>query len=150
MQYWLFKSEPETFGIEDLMKLPEQKSLWDGVRNYQARNFMKTMQVGDKGLFYHSSCKHPGVYGVIEVVEECVVDTTQFDNKSDYYDAKATPEKPIWYCVTVKFVKKLPKPWLLQEIKQNASLQDMLILRKGNRLSITPVTKAEFEVFYDK
>jgi len=137
------KSEPSCFSIDDLEK--KKISSWDGVRNYQARNFMLEMKRGDKILFYHSSAKEVGVVGVMSVAKEAYADHTAQDPNNEHYDPKATKEKPIWYMVDVKFEKKFPRTILLEELKKEKVLKDMLILRKGNRLSITPLTQKEFE-----
>lgn len=142
-KYWLMKSEPDAFSIDDLKK--EKKSLWDGVRNYQARNFMMNeMQVGDLVLFYHSNAKPPGVIGLAEISAEAVPDITAQDPKSKYYDAKASEEKPIWHCVEVRFKKKFKKLISLDDLKAEKSLKEMLVVQKGQRLSIQPVKEKEF------
>ena len=144
-KYWLMKSEPDAYSIDDLKK--EKKGLWDGVRNYQARNFMMNdMNIGDEILFYHSNAKPPGVAGIATVSQEAVPDITAQDPKGKYYDAKASPEKPIWYCVEVAFKKKFAREVSLEELRSSKSLKDMLLLRRGQRLSILPVTKKEFDV----
>ena len=143
MNYWLFKSEPSTYGIDHLAK--DKLTAWSGVRNYQARNFMRDgMRIGDRALFYHSSCDEPGIAGIVEVIKSAYPDETQFDRKSRYYDAGATREKPRWFNVDVKFVKKT-RTVGLPELRAHPTLKKMLILQRGNRLSITPVTKAEWE-----
>ena len=144
-QYWLMKSEPDEFSIDDLAKSPRKTGPWTGVRNYQARNFMRDrMQVGDGVLFYHSSCPEPGIAGLAEVAHAAYPDATQFDPKSKYYDAKSTRENPRWLHVDVKFVKKTPL-LSLDEMRAMPALRDMVTLRRGNRLSITPVTPAEWK-----
>jgi predicted RNA-binding protein with PUA-like domain len=143
MKYYLMKSEPTCFSIDDLQK--KKVSSWDGVRNYQARNFMMEMKLGDKILFYHSSAKEIGVVGTMTVAKEAYPDHTAQEKNNDHYDPKATKENPIWYMVDIKFENKFPRTVLLDEIKKEKSLKDMVILRKGNRLSITPVTQKEFE-----
>ena len=146
MQYWLMKSEPETFSIEDLSSLPKQTTGWDGVRNYQARNFMRDkMKQGDKVLFYHSSCKVPGVVGTAEVVKEGYPDDTAWDKKSKYYDPKSTPDSPRWYRVDIQLREVFPQAVTLNQIKATPELQDMKVVQKGQRLSIQPVTRQEFE-----
>ena len=143
-QYWLMKSEPDEFGIDDLKK--KKVEAWTGVRNYQARNFMRDeMKEGDEILFYHSSCKPTGVAGVATVASSAYPDPTQFDPKSSYYDEKSTQEKLRWMLVDVKFKAKFSTFVDLQEIKNERKLSEMKIVQKGNRLSITPVTKAEFD-----
>jgi predicted RNA-binding protein with PUA-like domain len=145
MRYWLMKSEPGDVGIDDLAALPDQTVAWYGVRNYQARNFMRDqMRVGDKVLFYHSSCAEPGVAGVAEVSKLAYPDETQFDPKNKYFDARATPENPRWFNVDVKLVKKtrlLP----LSELRAYPELASLRILQRGNRLSITPVDPKEYQ-----
>lgn len=137
------KSEPDVFSIADLERV--KTSLWDGVRNYQARNFMMNdMQKGDLVLFYHSNAEPPGVAGVAEVASAAEPDPAQFDKKSEYYDPKATKEKPIWYCVRVGFKEKFAEVIPLPELRATAELKDMLLLKKGQRLSIQPVTPKEF------
>lgn len=147
-QYWLFKSEPSEFSIDDLKRVSRES--WGGVRNYQARNFMRDqMQVGDELLFYHSSCPKPGVVGVAKVVKEAYPDGSAFDKSSAYYDSKSDPENPRWLMVDVEFVEKFDRVIELKELRENSQLNDMLILRKGNRLSITPLKKSEFQAIKD-
>jgi predicted RNA-binding protein with PUA-like domain len=139
MRYWLMKSEPEECSIDDLVKAPKQSVPWFGVRNFQARNFMRNeMKIGDQVFFYHSSCEVPGIYGLAEVSSEPYPDETQFDKKSNYYDEKSRPEKPRWYLVDVKLVKKT-RAVPLSEMRATPEIADMIVLRRGNRLSITPV-----------
>jgi predicted RNA-binding protein with PUA-like domain len=141
------KSEPDVFSIDDLAKKPNQISAWDGVRNYQARNFMMNdMKVGDEVLFYHSNATPPGIAGLANVASASYPDPTQFDKKSEYYDAKATKEKPRWFLVDVKFKAKFKTFIPLDQIKVVPELSSMIIVQKGTRLSITPVTKKEYEV----
>lgn len=142
MRYWLMKSEPSEYSIADLER--DGRSPWFGVRNYQARNFMTEMRVGDKVLFYHSTCSEPGVYGIAEVVSEAHSDGSQY-LPGKYFEPRATEDEPVWSCVDVGFVSKLREPYLLPEIRANAKLAGMRILQKGNRLSITPVTREEFD-----
>lgn len=145
MRYWLFKSEPDCFSIDALRQRPKQTEHWDGVRNYQARNMLRDeVKEGDEILFYHSNCNPPGIAGIAKVVKAGYPDFTALDPHSDHYDPKSTSEKPQWYMVDVKFVEKFPRLISLDELKQNPALHDMLILRRGNRLSITPVTKSEW------
>jgi predicted RNA-binding protein with PUA-like domain len=144
MRYWLMKSEPDEASIDDLANAPARTLPWTGVRNYQARNFMRdTMRIGDGVLFYHSSCPEPGIAGIAEVVSTAYPDPTQFDAKSPYYDPKSKPEEPRWMLVDVKFVKKTPLI-SLAELRTHPELADMRVLAKGNRLSITPVTEAQW------
>jgi len=146
MQYWLMKSEPDEFSIDDLVRAKNQSTPWVGVRNYQARNYMRdVMQVGDRALFYHSSCPEPGVAGVVEISREAYPDATQFDPKSPYYDAKSTRAAPRWLHVDVQLVKKT-RLVPLAELRATRGLEDMVTLRRGNRLSITPVTPAEWKI----
>ncbi len=145
MRYWLMKSEPDEFGIDDLAKAPRKTTAWFGVRNYQARNYMRdAMQVGDGVLFYHSSCPEPGIAGIAEVASTPYPDGSQFDPKSPYYDAKSKREEPRWMLVDVKLVKKTQLLGLA-EMRSMAALEDMITLKRGNRLSITPVTPAEWK-----
>lgn len=149
MNYWLMKSEPDTFSIDHLKQ--KKKSGWDGVRNYQARNFMRDeMKKGDLVLFYHSSCEVPGVAGIAKVSKESYPDPTQFDAKSDYYDSKATKETPRWFMVEVEFVEKFEKNFTLSDIKKTKGLEQMLVIQKGSRLSINPVTANEFQIIRSK
>ena len=143
MKYWLLKSEPSAYGIDDLAK--DGTTAWTGVRNYQARNFMRDgMSKGDRAFFYHSSCDVPGIAGIAEVSKAAYPDATQFDRKSRYYDADATREEPRWFNVDVKFVKKT-RTVGLDELRGNRLLGDMHVLRRGNRLSVMPVTEAEWK-----
>ena len=144
MRYWLLKSEPDEFSIDDLAKAKGRTTPWFGVRNYQARNFMRDqMTVGDRAFFYHSSCPEPGIAGTAEIVSVAYADATQFDRKSPYYDAKSTREAPRWVNVDVKFLAKLRFVSLV-ELRANPRLATMRVLQRGNRLSITPVDPAEW------
>ncbi|WP_018623781.1 EVE domain-containing protein [Kangiella aquimarina] len=146
MNYWLMKSEPDVFGIEHLKALPNKTDHWDGVRNYQARNMMRDeMKKGDKVFFYHSNCKPPAIVGIMEVVKEGYVDHTAFDPDQKYYDPKSNPDNPRWYMVDVKHVRDLKREIPLDELKQYPELADMKLVQKGNRLSIMPVTKEEWD-----
>jgi predicted RNA-binding protein with PUA-like domain len=150
MRYWLMKSEPDEFSIDDLARAPRRGSPWFGVRNYQARNFMRDqMQVGDQVLFYHSSCAEPGIAGLAEVCASAYADETQFDPKSKYYDPKATRAQPRWFNVDVKFVRKTPLLGLT-ELRRHEALAGMRVLARGNRLSITPVDPAEWKFITTK
>ena len=145
MRYWLMKSEPTDCSIDDLAALPGQTVAWYGVRNYQARNFMRDqMKVGDKVFFYHSNCAEPGIAGLAEVSRLAYPDQTQFDPKSHYFDPKATPQTPRWFNVDVKLVKKTLL-LSLKELRRHPELERMRTLQKGNRLSITPVDPREWE-----
>lgn len=142
-QYWLMKSEPDAYSIDQFKK--DKTTLWEGVRNYQARNFMtQSMKVGDEFLFYHSNATPPCVVGLGKISKPAQADPTALDKKSKYYEPKATPERPIWECVEVKFVEKFKTPFTLAEIKADPKLTSMLLIKKGNRLSIQPVTPSEF------
>jgi predicted RNA-binding protein with PUA-like domain len=146
IQYWLFKSEPETFSIDHLAKKPKQTEHWDGVRNYSVRNMMRDqMRVGDKGFFYHSSCTPPGIAGILEVVKTGYPDHSAFHPESKYYDPGSTPEHPRWYMVDVRLVKKFNRFIPLEELKRHPLLKKMPINQRGNRLSISPVTKCEWD-----
>ncbi len=146
MNHWLLKSEPDVFSIDDLKARGKKGEPWDGVRNYQARNFMRDdMKKGDLALFYHSNTDVPGVVGVMEVAKEAQPDPSARDPKSKYYDPKETAENPRWVCCTFRFVEKFPRTVSLDEIKADKKLAEMRVAQRGNRLSITPVTKAEFE-----
>ncbi len=143
-KYWLMKSEPNVYSIDHLKK--EKKCLWDGIRNYQARNFMvKEMSVDDEVLFYHSNAKPPGIVGLAKISAPAQIDPTAFDKKSKYHDEKSSPDKPRWFCVEVKFSKKFPRLISLEELKNYRELKDMLVIRRGMRLSIQPVTEKEFQ-----
>lgn len=146
IQYWLMKSEPETFSLEDLASRPGQTEPWDGIRNYQARNFLRDrMRVGDAVLFYHSNCPVPGVAGLAEVVSGAYPDPTAFDPASPYHDPKSDPENPRWMLVDVGYRGHLREPVSLKALRGNERLANLRILQKGNRLSITPVEKEEYE-----
>jgi len=143
---WLMKTEPDVFSFEDLMKRPGQRECWDGVRNYQARNFMRdSMKVGHWVVFYHSSTEPPGVAGLARIVEEARPDLTALDPKSEYHDPKATHADPRWCCVTVGRPRALSRYVALDSLRADHRLADMLLLRPGQRLSILPITDAEFE-----
>ncbi len=144
MRYWLMKSEPDEFSIDDLVRAKGQTTSWFGVRNYQARNFMREMKLRELALFYHSSCPEPGIAGIVEISRLAHPDVTQFDPKSDYYDAKSPKDDPRWWNVDVKLVRKT-RLVPLAEMRAEPALADMITLRRGNRLSITPVTAAEWK-----
>lgn len=144
MRYWLMKSEPSDVSIDDLAAMPDQTVAWYGVRNYQARNFMRDqMRVGDNVFFYHSSCKQPGIAGIAEVSKLAYPDATQFDPDSKYFDPAATPEKPRWFNVDVRFVRKTRLVGI-GELRAHPEIATLRILQRGNRLSITPVDPAEW------
>lgn len=147
MNYWLFKSEPDAFSIDDLFAMPNATDHWDGIRNYQARNLMRDeMKKGDKGFFYHSSCKVPGVVGEVKIVSTAYDDHTAQDKKSKYYDAKATPDEPRWCMVDVQGTQQYKDVISLSTLKQTAGLEDMGLLRRGNRLSVMPVSAEEWRI----
>ena len=143
--YWLMKSEPGAFSLADLKTRPKKTEPWDGVRNYQARNFMKSMKKGDLVFFYHSNCTPPGIVGIAEVVKEAYPDHTAFDPDSHHYDPKSTPDNPRWFMVEVKFKQEFKSMITLDQLKTVLALEDMALVRKGNRLSVMPVTKKEWD-----
>jgi len=148
MNHWLLKSEPDSFSIEDLAAKPKQTTAWDGVRNYQARNTLRdSMKKGDTAFFYYSSCDVPGIAGIVRVVKEGYPDKTAFDPKDDHYDPDSDPKSPRWFVVDVKLVRKLKRIITLDELRRHASdeLSEMRLLQRGNRLSVTPVSEAEWE-----
>jgi len=148
MGYWLMKSEPDTFGIDDLAARPGQTEPWDGVRNYQARNMMRDeMRVGDSVFFYHSNCDQPGIVGVAEVASEAYPDHTAFDAEAKYYDPKSDPQNPRWFLVDLRYVRHLRRNITLAELKTHAdtTLEGLPLVRRGNRLSIMPVTPSQWE-----
>jgi predicted RNA-binding protein with PUA-like domain len=145
VRYWLMKSEPDEFSIDNLARARHQSTPWFGVRNYQARNFMREMRIGDRAFFYHSSCPEPGIAGIVEVARLAYPDATQFDPKSPYFDAKASRDAPRWMHVDVKLVRKT-RLVPLAELRTVPGLEEMVTLRRGNRLSITPVTPAEWRI----
>ena len=146
MNYWLMKSEPDVFGIDDLKSRPDKTEPWDGIRNYQARNMIRDdMKKGDLAFFYHSNAKEIGIVGIMKIVKAGYPDHTAFDPTGKYYDPKSNPDNPRWYMVDVKFVRKFKRVITLDELKQHAdALDDMATLRKGNRLSINPVTEDQW------
>ena len=144
--YWLMKSEPSCFSLDDLKQMPDQTEHWDGVRNYQARNLMRDeIKVGDGVLFYHSNCSEPAIVGLAKVVREGYPDHTALDPREKHFDPKATDEKPIWSMVDVKYVCHLPHPITRDELRQHPLLSGMGVLRKGNRLSVQLVTAKEWQ-----
>ena len=146
--YWLMKSEPDAYSIDNLKN--DEITLWDGIRNYQARNFMRKMKKGDKVFFYHSNCKPPGIVGLMEVINLNIVDPTQFDKASKYFDPKSNPDKPRWDCVKVKFKSKSNKILSLFELKILFSEDELLVVKKGNRLSIFPVRNDIAKILLEK
>lgn len=140
------KSEPDTFGIDDLMRRPRQTEHWDGVRNYQARNMIRDeMKKGDQAFFYHSSCDEPAIVGIVDIVRDAYPDSTAFDPDSPYFDPKSTIDSPRWYMVDVRFRRKLRRPLTLAELKQQPALAGLPLLRRGNRLSILPIGAEEWK-----
>jgi predicted RNA-binding protein with PUA-like domain len=147
MNHWLIKTEPSTFGIDDLARAPRQRTAWDGVRNYQVRNMLRDeIRKGDLAFFYHSSCEVPGIYGIVRVVREGYPDATAFQRGHPHFDAGSDPAQPRWYMVDVELVRRLVSPITLETLKAHARLlRELLILKRGNRLSITPVSKAQWQ-----
>jgi predicted RNA-binding protein with PUA-like domain len=146
MKYWLFKTEPDAFSIDDLAKIPNQTEHWDGIRNYQARNFLRDeVKIGDQVFIYHSSCKNVGIAGLAEVVKGGYIDHTQFDPKSQYYDAKSLKDRPRWMMVDVLFRQKFMQVLPLKQIKNMPEITDIGLVKKGHRLSFMPVKQNEFE-----
>lgn len=145
MKYWLIKSEPEVFSIEDLMKTKNQTTYWDGVRNYQARNYLRDeMKLKDKVVFYHSNCEPPAAVGTCEVVKEGYPDFTAFDPDNKHYDPKSLTSSPTWFMVDIKFISRFSKNVSLEEMRKNPKLSNMKLLQRGNRLSVMPLSKDEF------
>lgn len=145
-KYWLMKTEPTTYSIDDLGKEKGKTTTWEGVRNYQARNLLRDeIKKGDQVLFYHSACKEPAVVGLAVITREGYPDSFAFDPKSKYFDAKSKKEKPVWFMVDVKLDQKFKYPVTLAELRGQASLKDMVLLQKGSRLSVQPVKKSEFD-----
>ncbi len=147
MKYWLFKSEPETFSVNDLAKAKNRTTAWEGVRNYQARNLLRDdVKKGDLGFFYHSSCEVPGIVGVVKILRAGYADSSATDPKSEYFDPKSDPSSPRWICVDVQLQKKIEPIIALDELRAHEmrELKNMLVLKRGNRLSVTPVTSDEW------
>ena len=148
MKYWLMKSEPATFGIDDLARAPDRTAAWDGVRNYQARNMLRDdFRVGDRAFFHHSSCEVPGIVGTMEVVRAGHPDPTAFDRAHRHFDVGSDPSNPRWYQVEVRLLRKFAQPVTLETLREHATgpLRDLLVLRRGNRLSVMPVTAGEWK-----
>jgi predicted RNA-binding protein with PUA-like domain len=148
MNHWLLKSEPDSFSIDALAKAPKQTTAWDGVRNFQARNMLRdSMKAGDQAFFYHSSCDVPGIAGIVAIVKEGYPDKTAFDPKHHHYDPDSKPEEPRWFVVDVKFVRKLKRIITLDELREHAAkqLKEFVLLRRGNRLSVMPVSKKDWD-----
>ena len=146
LAYWLMKSEPGEYSLDDLIKETKKTAMWDGVRNYQARNMMRDeMKKGDLAFFYHSNCDVPGIVGIVTIAKEGYPDPTAFDPDDKHFDPKSDPDNPRWFCVDVRHKRKLKRTISLAELKEHRKLADMQLLRKGNRLSVMPVTKAHWE-----
>lgn len=146
MCYWLMKSEPANFSLDDLQRMPNKTEHWDGVRNYQARNFLRDeIKVGDGVLFYHSNCPEPAIVGLARVVREGYADHTALDPREKHFDPKATDDKPIWFMVDVQYLCHLPQPLSREDLRQHPLLSGMSVLRKGNRLSVQPVKTEEWQ-----
>ncbi|MGQ0811784.1 MAG: EVE domain-containing protein [Nitrospiraceae bacterium] len=145
-QYWLMKTEPSSFSIEDLKQAPQQQTCWDGVRNFQARNYLRRMKIGDQVLFYHSSADPPSVVGVVEVIRTAYPDPTQFDKQDHHYDAGSDPADPRWDMVDIKLKRAFLYPLPLESLRAQSQLKSMELLRKGSRLSVQPVQAAEWGV----
>ena len=146
MNHWLMKSEPDVFGIDDLKNAPRRTVPWDGVRNYQARNMMRDdMKAGDLAFFYHSNCKVPGIAGIMQIVRAGYPDGTALDPTAKYFDPKSDREKPRWYCVDVRHVRKLKRIITLSELKNHPELAGLPLLRRGNRLSVMPVSRSQWK-----
>lgn len=146
MNYWLMKSEPDVYGIDDLKNAAGKTDTWDGVRNYQVRNMMRDeMKRGDLAFFYHSNCKVPGIAGIMKIVREAYPDYTAFDPKEKYFDPKSDPDNPHWFMVDVRYVRKLKRVITLAEMKEHAELTELPLLRRGNRLSVMPVSGQQWE-----
>ena len=144
MQYWLMKSEPDTYSIDDLQSFGVDH--WDGIRNYQVRNFFRDqMQVGEQAFFYHSNCKEPGIVGTMEIVSKAYPDHTAFDPSEKYFDSKSDPENPRWLMVDVRYIKHLNRMITLAELRQQKQIADMKLLQRGNRLSVLPLSKMEWQ-----
>ena len=139
INYWLMKSEPDAYSIKDLRN--EKETLWDGIRNYQARNFMRSMKIGDQAFFYHSNTKPPGIVGLMEIVETKLIDPYQFDENSKYYDKKSKKDNPRWDCVKTKYISEFKNMITLKELCETYTPEELTLVRKGNRLSIIPIKK---------
>lgn len=147
--FWLMKSEPSTFSLTDLKRKKNAKDIWDGVRNYQARNFIRSMKPGDLAFFYHSNCEIPGIVGIIEIASSPYPDPTAFDLQSKYYDPKSTTNNPRWFVVDVTFKKAFKNILSLKDIKSNSKIKELPLIQKGCRLSVMPVTPKEWQHILD-
>ena len=139
INYWLMKSEPDAYSIQDLRR--EEETLWDGIRNYQARNFMRSMKIGDQAFFYHSNTKPPGIVGLMGIIETNIIDPFQFDQSSKYFDKKSKRDNPRWDCVKTKFICEFKNMITLKELSETYTSEELTLVRKGNRLSIMPIEK---------
>lgn len=148
--YWLFKSEPNTFSIDDLGRSPAKKTCWEGVRNYQARNYLRAMNLGDQGFFYHSNAEPPGIVGIVEVIKPAYADHYAFDPKSRYYDPDSTRKAPRWFMVDIRLIRKFSAPLSLEVLRKMRGLEKMELLRKGSRLSVQPVREQEWKIIIQK
>ena len=146
IQYWLLKSEPEAFSIDDLARSPGRTTCWEGVRNYQARNFLRSMNCGDQAFFYHSNADPPAIVGVVEIVKQAYPDSYAFDAKSRYFDPKSSRDSPRWFMIDVRFVRKFSEPLALDSLRKVKKLEKMELLRRGSRLSIQPVCEQEWKI----
>ncbi len=146
--YWLMKSEPDAYSIDDLER--EKETLWDGIRNYQARNFMRKMNIGDIAFFYHSNCKPPAIVGLMKVINKDIVDPTQFDKDSKYFDEKSMESNPKWDCVKLKYLSKSKRKISLTELRELFTEDELLVVKRGNRLSITPVKEEIAKLLIEK
>jgi len=146
MHYWLIKTEPSTFSFIDLKNAKNRTTCWEGVRNYQARNFLRSMNIGDRAFFYHSVAQPTAIIGIVEVVKMAYPDHTQFDPSSKYYDQKSNPDAPRWFMPDFRYLAEFSLPVTLEELKKIPGLEKMELLRKGSRLSVQPVTSAEWEI----
>ena len=149
-QFWLFKSEPISFSIDDLARSPGKKTSWEGVRNYQARNFLRTMNRGDQGLFYHSNADPPAIVGVVEIIKPAYPDLYAFDKKSRYFDPKSTKDSPTWFMVDIRLLRTFIQPLSLDVLRKVRGLEGMELLRKGSRLSVQPVREQEWKIIMEK
>lgn len=143
-RYWLMKSEPSVFSIDDLARGPNRSTCWDGVRNYQARNFMRAMQEGDQVLFYHSNATPPAIVGIAEVINTAYPDPTQFERSNQHFDPKSDPQNPRWDLVEIRHVRTFASPLPLTRLREESALDGMVLLQKGSRLSVQPVTEKEW------
>ena len=149
-RYWLLKSEPEAFSIDDLAHSPKQTTCWEGVRNYQARNYLRSMNLGDQAFFYHSNADPPEIVGVVEIVKQAYPDQYAFEKKSRYFDPKSDPESPRWFMIDVRLVRKFPHPLALDVLRSVKGLGKMELLRRGSRLSVQPVREQEWKIIMQR